>query len=64
MMTEILSENRPCKSCAMDAMQMDPYSIRSNCQNCRKLAEWSEKCMEKLKKYETADAEGRLIWNE
>ena len=51
-MTERLSDKNPCKL------------LKEGCRwrgNCDKRQLWSNKCIEKLKEYETAEEEGRLV---
>lgn len=51
-MTERLSDKNPCKL------------LKEGCRwrgNCDKRQLWSNKCIEKLKEYETAEVEGRLV---
>ena len=51
-MTERLSDKNPCKL------------LKEGCRwrgNCDKRQLWLNKCIEKLKEYETAEEEGRLV---
>lgn len=51
-MTERLSDKNPCKL------------LKEGCRwrgNCDKRQLWSNNCIEKLKEYETAEEEGRLV---
>lgn len=57
-----LSDQKPCKQCDLTAAMMDPYSTSDPCRNCRKIDDWNQACLEKLKSYENAEQKGELIY--
>ena len=61
-MLEILSNMKPCKTCDLTASMMDPYSTNDPCRHCKKIDDWNQACLEKLKRYENAEEKGELIY--
>lgn len=61
-MSEMLSTKKPCKQCDLTAAMTDPYSTSDPCRNCRKIDDWNQACLEKLKRYENAEEKGELIY--
>lgn len=61
-MSEMLSTKKPCKQCDLTAAMTDPYSTSDPCRNCRKIDDWNQTRLEKLKRYENAEEKGELIY--